>query len=144
MACDRAGVNVPLAASAPGLFTVDASGKGQAAALNQDGSLNGKTAAARGGGCGGVVWHRRGQTLPAGVDGGLTGAETARPVLPVRVMIGGKEGLVLYAGGAPGLVAGIFQVNVRVPADVVAGDTVPVVLQVGENASANGVSLAIR
>ena len=30
-------VNAALAAAAPGLFTVDASGKGQAAALNQDG-----------------------------------------------------------------------------------------------------------
>src|SRR5262249_33404856 len=31
---------VPVVSSAPGLFTADASGKGQAALLNQDGSLN--------------------------------------------------------------------------------------------------------
>lgn len=139
-----AALNVPLAASAPGLFTVDASGKGQAAALNQDGTLNARTAAARAGDVVVLFGTGEGQTLPAGVDGGLTGAETARPVLPVRVTVGGKEGQVLYAGGAPGLVAGVFQVNVRIPADAETGDAVPVVLRVGENASANGVSLAIR
>ena len=44
-----------------------------------------------------------GQTFPAGRDGVLTGAETA---LPVRVTIGGKEGLVLYAGGGGGIASG--------------------------------------
>ena len=54
--------------------------------------------------------------------------------------IGGKEGVVLYAGGAPGLVSGVFQVNVR----VTAGEAVPVVLWVGEAASGVGVTLAVR
>ena len=40
-------VNAALAASAPGLFTIDASGSGQAAALNQDGSLNGRLSPVR-------------------------------------------------------------------------------------------------
>ena len=33
-------VIVPIAASAPGLFTVDATGRGQATAFNNDGSSN--------------------------------------------------------------------------------------------------------
>ena len=85
-----------------------------------------------------------GQTFPTGQDGVLTGAETAMPVLPVRVTIGGKEGLVLYAGAAPGLAGGVFQVNVRVPADVAAGEAVAVVLRVGEISSGAGVTLSVR
>ncbi len=137
--------NVPLAASAPGLFTLNASGKGQAAALNQDGTVNGTARPVRAGDV--IVFYGtgEGQTLPSGVDGALTGTtETARPVLPVRITIGGKEGVVLYAGGAPGLVAGLVQVNVRVPADVAAGDAVPVVMQIGERSSGTGVTIAVR
>ncbi len=137
-------VNVALAASAPGLFTVDSSGKGQAAALNQDGSLNGRLSPVRAGDVVVLFGTGEGQTLPGGQDGVLTGAETARPVLPVQVTIGGRDGLVLYAGGAPGLVGGLFQVNVRVPADVAAGEAVAVVLRVGELSSAAGVTLAVR
>ncbi|MFN0101871.1 MAG: putative Ig domain-containing protein [Bryobacteraceae bacterium] len=139
-----AALNVPLAASAPGLFTVDASGKGQAAAFNQDGTLNGRAAPVRAGDVVVLFGTGEGQTLPAGQDGVLTGPETPRPALPVRVTIGGREGVVLYAGGAPGLVAGLVQVNVRVPADVVAGDAVPVVLRVGEAIGAPGATLAVQ
>ena len=135
--------SVALTASAPGLFTVDSSGKGQAAALNQDGALNGRSTPLRAGDVVVLFGTGEGQTLPGGQDGTLTGAETARPVLPVRVIVGGKEGLVLYAGGSPGLVSGVFQINVRVPADV-AGDQVPVVMQIGEISSAPGVTLSIR
>ena len=137
-------VNVALAAAAPGLFTVDSSGKGQAAALNQDGSLNGPLSPVSAGDVVVLFATGEGQTLPGGQDGVLAGAGTPRPVLPVRVTIGGKEGPVLYAGGAPGLVSGVFQVNVRVPADVTAGEAVPVVLRVGEAASVVGVTLAVR
>lgn len=137
-------VNVPLAASAPGLFTVDASGKGQAAALNQDGSLNGRTSPIKPGGVVVLFATGEGQTLPGGQDGVLAGGDIPRPVLPVRVTIGGKESVVLYAGGAPGLVSGVFQVNARVAADVTPGDAVEVVLRVGENSSIAGVTLSVR
>jgi uncharacterized protein (TIGR03437 family) len=137
-------VRVAIAAAAPGLFTIDASGKGQAAALNQDGTVNGRSAPVRAGDVIVFFGTGEGQTLPAGVDGTLTGAEPARPVLPVKVTIGGKEGTVLYAGGAPGLVAGLVQVNVRVPADVVAGDAVPVVMSVGTATGAAGVTISVR
>jgi uncharacterized protein (TIGR03437 family) len=84
-----------------------------------------------------------GQTTPAGVDGAVTGATLQRPVLPVRVTIGGQEAEVLYAGSAPGLVAGVLQVNARVPALARRG-SVPVVITVGAAASQGGVTLAVR
>ncbi len=37
---------------------------------------------------------------------------------PVTVQIGGADAEVLYAGSAPGMVSGIFQINVRVPSSV--------------------------
>ena len=144
VAVSVAPVAVRVAAAAPGLFTIDASGKGQAAALNQDGSVNGKATPIRAGDVIVLFGTGEGQTLPAGTDGALTGNDAPRPVLPVKVTIGGKEGAILYAGGAPGLVAGLVQINVRVPADVPPGDAVPVVLQVGAVTGISGVTLAIR
>lgn len=137
-------VRVAVAPAAPGLFTVDASGKGQAAALNQDGTLNAKSAPARPGEILVLFGTGEGITRPAGQDGAVTGPETPRPELPVEVAIGGKPGVVLYAGGAPGLVAGLFQINVRIPADVEVGESVSVVLRVGGAASPAGVTLAVR
>lgn len=136
-------LSVPVAAAVPGLFTADASGKGQAAALNQDGTVNGRTQAAKAGDVVVLYGTGEGRVVPNGQDGVLTGTDTPRPVQAVQVTIGGKDAAVLYAGAAPGLVAGVFQVNVRIPADV-AGEAVPVVLKVGEASSAAGVTLAIR
>ncbi|MBI2689814.1 MAG: putative Ig domain-containing protein [Acidobacteria bacterium] len=136
-------VTMSLAASAPGLFTVEASGRGQAAALNQDGSLNGPSRPIRAGDVVVLFGTGDGQTIPAGLDGTITGPDPGRTVLAVKVTIGGKEGTVLYSGGAPGLVAGVTQINVRVPVDVAAGDAVPVALQIGTETS-SGATLAVR
>ena len=59
-------------------------------------------------------------------------------------MIGGREATVTYAGGAPGLVLGVVQVNVVVPGGVPPGNSVPVVMTVGGEASQSGVTLAIQ
>jgi uncharacterized protein (TIGR03437 family) len=51
---------------------------------------------------------------------------------------------VKYAGGAPGLVAGLMQVNVQIPAGIETGNAVPVVLRVGSVFSQAGVTIAVR
>ena len=38
---------------------------------------------------------------------------------------------VAYAGAAPGLVAGVLQVNVKIPDNAPTGDAVPVTLSIG-------------
>jgi uncharacterized protein (TIGR03437 family) len=38
---------------------------------------------------------------------------------------------VLYAGGAPGAIAGVLQVNAQIPPDAPVGDSVPLALTVG-------------
>ena len=45
--------------------------------------------------------------------------------------IGGLSAEVVYAGAAPAAIAGLFQVNVRVPATVRTGDAIPLYLTAG-------------
>jgi uncharacterized protein (TIGR03437 family) len=49
----------------------------------------------------------------------------------------------LYAGGAPGLVVGVWQLNVEVPLDIAAG-VVAVSVQVGGETSPEGVTVAVQ
>lgn len=81
---------VTVAPSAPGIFTVN-SGTGQAAALNQDGSVNSASNPAAAGSTIVLYLTGEGQTLPPGADGKIASAASfPAPVLPVTVMIGGQ------------------------------------------------------
>ncbi len=85
-----------------------------------------------------------GQTAPAGLDGKLAADLFPKPILPVSVSIGGKEAEILYAAAAPGMVAGVMQVNARVPVNVTPSDAVPIRLKVGDTTSPEGVTVALR
>ena len=53
---------------------------------------------------------------PALTDGQVAADGSAKPVLPVSVMFWeGARGEVTYAGQAQGMVAGLLQINVRIP-----------------------------
>ncbi|MEO8128711.1 MAG: IPT/TIG domain-containing protein, partial [Bryobacteraceae bacterium] len=134
---------VPVIAAVPALFTFDSSGKGPAALLNQDGSTNTRENPASRGSTVVLYGTGEGQTLPAGVDGKPAGAPLPRPVLPVKVLIAGREAIVDYAGGAPGLTAGLLQVNVRIPEDAPAG-AIPVSLVIGTKSSPANVTIWVR
>jgi uncharacterized protein (TIGR03437 family) len=135
-------LTVPVAASAPGVFTLDSSGRGQAAAVNQDGSLNTAMNAARQGSIVSFYVTGEGQTSPSGVDGKLAAPPLPIPILPVAVTIGGRAAEVTYAGGAPTLVAGVMQVNARIPSGTPAGNAA-VVVTVGGAASQAGVTVVV-
>lgn len=137
------GIDVPVVASAPGIFTLDSSGQGQACIVNQDYSLNSAFAPAGPGSVIAIYGTGEGQTDPPGVDGLLVSDELRTPTLPVSVTIGGQSAQVLYAGSAPGLVAGMFQVDARVPDGINSGTSVPVILTVGSASSAPGVTVAL-
>jgi uncharacterized protein (TIGR03437 family) len=134
----------PVSTADPALFTMDASGQGQAAALNSDGTLNGKTnPAARGTfvtlfGSGFGEWN---QLVP---DGAVIGSTPPTPKTPVSVTIGGSDAKVLYAGGAPGLVNGVVAVVAVIPDGVEAGDAVSVVVTVGDQSSPADVTVAVK
>jgi uncharacterized protein (TIGR03437 family) len=85
-----------------------------------------------------------GQTTPGGVDGRIaTAANLPIPAAAVKVLVNGENAELLYAGAAPGAVAGLLQVNVRIPADTPSGD-IAVVVQVGSAQSQPGITLAVQ
>jgi uncharacterized protein (TIGR03437 family) len=120
--------SIPIVPAVPGIFTLDSTGAGQAAVLNQDNSVNGPgQPAARGS----VI-----QIFATGIPvaGAITGSITPVPVPgstdPVSVAIGGTTASIQYAGPAPGEVAGVIQVNAVVPDNAPTGPAVPIVLSV--------------
>jgi len=135
---------VRVIASAPGIFVANASGQG--AIDNQDGSPNSAKNGAEPGSVVSVFATGEGQTDPPGVDGVINASALPlpKPLLAVTAEINGEAAEVTYAGAAPGQVAGILQVNVRVPADVPKGTSVPVSITVGAATSQAGVTLAIH
>jgi uncharacterized protein (TIGR03437 family) len=130
--------------SSPALFGSFSTTGLQAAALNQDGTINSASAPAKIGDVIVLYATGEGQTTPPGVDGKLASTPLPKPILPVSVSIGGQDAQVLYAGGAPGEVAGVMQVNVQIPAGIQTGNSVPVVLTVGSAVSEFLTVLAIR
>ena len=135
-------IDVRLADSVPGIF--QASATGQAAAVNQDGSINSSDAGADPGSTIAVYATGEGQTDPAGVDGAITGSVLAHPLLPVTAQVNGRDAVVSYAGSAPGLVAGVMQVNVQLPADLPHGTSVSLVITVGKVVSQSGVTIYVK
>lgn len=133
-----------VAEAVPAIFTLDSSGVGPGAILNQDSTLNSPSNPAAKGSVVQLFATGAGQTDPPGADGQVARDPLPKPVLPVWVQIGGLDAEVLYAGAAPGLIAGALQVNCRVPANVASGYSVPVVLTVGTASSQPGVTLAIQ
>ena len=123
---------VPVFPTAPGIFTADSTGGGQAAALNQDGTLNNANSPAQVGSVVTLFATGEGQTTPGGVDGKTASAAPyPAPIQPVSVTVGGLDAVVNYAGAAPTLVAGLMQLNIQIPTGIAPGNSIPVVLTVG-------------
>ena len=137
-------MTLPVAVASPGIFTADSSGVGQAAALNQDGSLNSATRPAAIGDVVTFFGTGEGQTKPPGVDGILDSLPLPSPLLPVTLTIGGQPADVLYAGGAYGEVAGVIQINARIPQGIKTDAAVFLVLQIGDIQAPQPVSIAVH
>jgi uncharacterized protein (TIGR03437 family) len=131
----------------PAIFSVSTTGGGQGAILNQDFSLNGQGNGALPGQLVYIYGGGAGQTAPPGRTGGVTGvgAPVANLNLPVTVFIDGVEATdVPYAGPAPSLIEGVFQVNVRIPPNARTGASLPVVIQVGDKVTQPGVTVYVQ
>jgi uncharacterized protein (TIGR03437 family) len=147
----------------PGLFSVPfydlfkqpVPGQSRVAALNQDSTVNSPTNAASIGDVVSLFATGFGQTNPGGVDGLIATNSLPSPLLPVSASIGGVDAPVMYAGAAPYLIAGVMQINVRIPVPVQYGPSsllqtpnppsklAPVVLTVGTRKSASNVYLPV-
>jgi uncharacterized protein (TIGR03437 family) len=135
--------NLSVASQIPAIFTLG-SGTGQAAAINnKDGSINGAGHPAKVGDYIELYITGVGQTNPSGADGTINAGTLPVPIASVTVTIGGQTANVNFAGGAPGTVAGVFQVNAQIPAGVTAGSAVPVVVRVGSSDSQPNVTIAV-
>jgi len=113
----------------PGIFTIN----GQAAVLNQDGTVNTPANPAALGTIVSIYATGAGPLATPLEDGEIT--PLPPPYFPVlsapEVLIAGVPATVEWAGAAPGLIAGGVQINVQLPASLPAGTNpaaVPVVL----------------
>jgi uncharacterized protein (TIGR03437 family) len=140
-------VQVNVLPAQPGIFTTDLSGRGQGhvyviPAANLQVLADGSNPAKAGdflviycGGLGAVT-----PPLPAG---SVVPFDVLRMTAnPVTVTVGGKAAQVDFAGLTPGL-TGLYQVNIRMPEGVEAGDAVPVVMTV-TGVSSPPVTIAAR
>ncbi len=137
------------AATAPGLFAQNASGSGPGAILNQDNSLNGPSHPAAKGSIVQVFMTGEGQTTPQPVTGAITTATlpppqvTPAPVQPVEVFINGQQVPWAYAGEAPGMVAGVMQLNVQIPLYWPSG-ALAIQVSIGGIMSQSGITVTVQ
>jgi uncharacterized protein (TIGR03437 family) len=137
-------MSMPVQASTPGIFTIDASGLGSGAILNQDYQVNAPATAAVRGQVIMIYCTGGGVTNPPSVDGSVTGLPLPNLTLPVTVTIGGLNADVGYKGGAPTTVAGLTQINAVVPSGVTPGPAVPVLVTIGGVQSQPGVTVSVK
>lgn len=128
----------------PGVYRLNQAG--QAAAVNENGTINGANTPAPRNSIIAMYATGEGATAPPGVDGFIpvTAEQIRRPLLPVRVRIGGQDAEIVYAASAPGFVSGAFLVYAIVPRTVTPGTQVPLELLVGGNSSGPGTTVAIQ
>jgi uncharacterized protein (TIGR03437 family) len=153
-----AGGTILVGAASPGLFTLNQAGTGQAAAVNQDGTINGPGNPAPAGSTILLYGTGQGQVSPAVADGAAAPSSPLSQTVAVPtssgstclnnqpsmcVAFGGTGfGNVQYSGLAPGYV-GLWQINVTIPPSTPAGGAVPVRVVINGTPS-NTVTVAVR
>jgi uncharacterized protein (TIGR03437 family) len=136
-------MNVNIAQSAPGIFSSNASGTGQAAVLNANNTPNTAGNAATRGTPIQIFMTGEGITSPQQADGAVTPNATTVPKLPVAVTIGGQPATVVFEGEAPGIVAGVLQLNVTVPTTIQPGANA-LVVTIGSVSSQPSLTVSVQ
>ena len=137
-------VTVPVALSNPGILYNFAVGNGQALLWNEDGTFNSPANPAARGSLVFIWGTGEGETDPPGTDGLINSAVFPKPRQIVGVKVGGRDADLQYWGAAPQAVAGVLQVNFRIPWSTQPGSAVPLVLKVGDASSQPGLTIAIQ
>ena len=99
----------------PGLFTLDSTGTGQLAVLNQDGSVNSAANPAGPGTAVALFATGLGAMAPLPVDGSRPSQASNQPVAYYQALVNGQAAAIEYIGNAPTLVEGVVQINIRLP-----------------------------
>jgi uncharacterized protein (TIGR03437 family) len=102
--------------------------------LNQDFSVNTASNPAAPGSVVQVYGTGGGVLSPAATAGNVAGDTLSWITLPYSATVNGENAQVLYAGSAPGLVYGVDQFNIQLPADLPSG-AATIVLNVGNSSS---------
>jgi uncharacterized protein (TIGR03437 family) len=133
---------VALSPTAPGIFTLNGTGSGQAVVLNQDYSLNGPLNPAPRGSA--VFFYATGigPTSPC-VDGQTYQSNFPTATFPVIAGVGNFDAQVLYAGQAPSFMSGVDQINIVIPSGSPTS-SVPLSLLVNGVFSPPGVTIAVK
>lgn len=146
---------VNLTSLTPGLFTQNFASAGPGLIFNSDGhTVNTPSTPAAKGSVIAVYMTGGGLTTPASGTGTIApstpGSVLPKPLVAVTATVDGIPADVVYAGAAPGFVAGFMQVNVRIPPLIVRSGVVPLVIYLGASAgvvgtpSQPGVTVAIQ
>ncbi|MBS1827355.1 MAG: hypothetical protein JST93_18705 [Acidobacteria bacterium] len=136
-------------AAEPGLFTVDSSGRGQAAALNYVApsfSLNSANNAVAKGGVLILYLTGGGAINPLPTPEGALSGTNPLPVLvnTPSVTIGGDAASVISATAVPGALGGLTQLNVTVPASLKAAKDHTVVVSIAGRATPATATVAVK
>ena len=139
-------IKLPVVAAVPGIFTTSDSGSGQAAVLNQDGTVNSASNAAPRGSVVSVYLTGVGALSPPLGDGllGPLSPPFPAPVATISATIGGAlNATVTFAGQAPGLIAGLTQVNIQIPENAPVGPAIAIAISAGDFTSQSA-TIAVR
>jgi uncharacterized protein (TIGR03437 family) len=139
-------MTVPVRAATPAIFSLDATGVGPGAILNQDNSINSTGNPAARLSVIALYCTGGGVTTPASADGEVIGLPLRHLTQEsaVTVTIGGLDAPVKYAGAVPSSVAGLTQINVEVPAGLLPALALPVIVKIGDFTSTGSVTVAVK
>ncbi len=133
--------------TAPAIYTLNSTGSGQAAVVNQNNTFNGppsaNTTPAPQDSVIAVYATGGGQSSPPSTTGSVTGFSTLfRTPGTIAASIGGVPATVEFIGEAPGIVTGVLQINIRVPKGV-SGNALPVSFSINNVTSPSGPTVAV-
>jgi uncharacterized protein (TIGR03437 family) len=122
-------VTVPVAATSPGIYTLDQSGSGGGAILHADYSLVSPAKPAIGGETVLIYLTGLGTVTPAVADGTAgTGSALHTADASLVVYVAGQQASVVFKGLAPGY-PGLYQLNVTLPQFLIASGNLPLAIQ---------------
>jgi uncharacterized protein (TIGR03437 family) len=135
--------NIPLVPADVQIFTANASGSGPGSILNQDYSDNTAANPASPGSVVAVYGTGGGMVSPAVTAGDIAGDTLSWVSSQYSALVNGENATVVYAGTAPGLLNGVYQFNVQLPADLPPGPAT-LVLLVGASTSQPDVTVFVK
>ncbi|HEU0142011.1 MAG TPA: IPT/TIG domain-containing protein [Bryobacteraceae bacterium] len=138
------GVTVTMTAAAPGVFTMNGSGSGQAVAVNLDGTLCDSAHPAAAGSYITVYFTGGGSTTPVGSTGSVAGLALKRLSQTALATVADIPATVSFAGAAPTLLEGVNQLNIKLSEETPPGLAQPLIVTVGNNSSPASATIAVK